>query len=381
VTASSRWIGPLRCLVGAATCLAFASCALISGLDAFVLDDRASTDASGGGGHGGGGGDGGGGGGGGGGCPEENCDDGNPCTTESCAAGACDAPMPTAVGTTCSGGVCDGMGTCAPCDGGVGGAGSGGAGASTGLCLGAACGMPGDCAGGVCVDGRCCSTDCTGACQSCAVLGQEGLCVPLLKGLTEEPTCVDQTGCGAVDPQVCVCDPAPPAPSCTPTALMPLGGKCTTTAECFGGICAMGTCRLVEGEPCDDDAACASNRCFEERCQACNVGTDCESGQCEGGKCKGDWGQPCGDEADCAGGQCSASLCKKLSGACSDNIECVVNLCSGGNCSPCNDPSLPCGAGSGQCTNGACNLVIGDYCFVDNQCAGTDCGGFPMKCR
>ena len=45
---------------------------------------------------------------------------------------------------------------------------------------GAACGAPGECANGLCVDGYCCNSGCTGLCEACDVIGSAGQCSPVV---------------------------------------------------------------------------------------------------------------------------------------------------------------------------------------------------------
>jgi hypothetical protein len=40
------------------------------------------------------------------------------------------------------------------------------------------CAADSGCVSGICADGVCCATTCTGACRSCNVTGQEGVCTP-----------------------------------------------------------------------------------------------------------------------------------------------------------------------------------------------------------
>jgi hypothetical protein len=96
--------------------------------------------------------------------------------------------------------------------------------ASDGACrpqvvAGAPCTRNGECSTGLCVDGVCCTTNCTGPCVSCRLPGREGTCA-LVPG-------------GERDPHGICADLGP--------------GSCTTTGACDGrGACA----RYPAGTPC-----------------------------------------------------------------------------------------------------------------------------------
>ncbi len=176
------------------------------------------------------------------------------CHSFSCVSRACKDTF-AAAGTSCSsdnaGLVCDLAGHCVGCnDDGVcgsdracvnhacvdlcsdGAADYGETGADCGgpcpPCLtGQPCLIAADCTSGHCVDGVCCSSDCTDVCRSCNVAGAPGFCVPLPGE--------------SVDPGVCDA----------------MHGAC-------GGACACGSngeCLRADGDACTGSGQCASHHC------------------------------------------------------------------------------------------------------------------------
>jgi hypothetical protein len=200
-----------------------------------------------------------------------SCDDGDPCTVDTCeaATGTCaHALAPT--GTACDDG--DACTTADACD--------------AGLCLGA---TVADCCGnGVCEAGESC------ACGDCA--GE---------------SCDDGDACTSGD----VCQ----------------GGACggATVADCCGnGACEAGEgcgCSDCEGESCSDAGACVSDAtCQGGACTgttvadccgngACEAGEGCACADCEGAACED--GDPCTDADVCNGGACVAGPVDPCCGA------------------------------------------------------------------
>ena len=164
-------------------------------------------------------------------CPAGvSCDDGNPCTDDSCDPGSGCVNSPVAAATTlCEGGVCDQSGQCGPC----------GADAPcpetlgcspSGLCLlvdGTACQSGGQCQSDHCVDGVCCDTPCDGECQACKLSAPDteaGTCRYVLAG-QDDSTCPSPNSCnGSGD-----CQRAN-------------GESCGVDDDCLSGNCDGGTC-------------------------------------------------------------------------------------------------------------------------------------------
>jgi len=249
------------------------------------------------------------------------------------------------------------------------------------------------CGGGSCVAGYCCSTACTGACQTCA---PGGVCTTLPSGSTSiDPSCLAKCSGAASCPTSCTvdtdCAPGSRCAGSTCVALKPLGAVCTTNVECTGGACVDGFCcdRACGGacEACDvsgklgtctvlaKDAtphgtrACAGTGPCKSACDG--VATVCKypgtTVVCASPTCIGDTVSPAGfcdgagscampgatncvpyrcvvagcttscvTSADCAASAyCSSSAClakKADGGTCSAPEECVSGTCAAGVC-------------------------------------------------
>jgi hypothetical protein len=94
-----------------------------------------------------------------------------------------------------------------------------------------------NCASGFCVDGVCCSTaSCSGVCQSCAVVGNQGTCALATPGTQVSGSCADGQACAA-------------GGGCKAQN----GTACSSANACASGVCADGVC-------CDSacDGTCVS---------------------------------------------------------------------------------------------------------------------------
>ncbi len=174
------------------------------------------------------------------------------------------------------------------------------------LSQGAPCLDDGGCATGLCVDGVCCLSECTGQCEACDVPGSVGTCVPVLG--------VPHQGRAA-------CDASPPADACA--ALLCDGVERSSCAKTVGPCepyaCGEAACL----ESCEGDAQCAS-------------GYHCEEGACVPGRCDGGSiaTTPDGQEVDCAPYRCLANgSCRASCGEvshCADPYACDFD----GRCVP-----------------------------------------------
>ena len=287
-------------------------------------------------------------------CVVRDCELGAPCEelgSEACASGrcvdgrccdrACDGPcescdLPGSPGL-CQGhtalsdpeddcpdpegchGVCDGAGG----DG-------GGACVFMGCVAGAACDTGSWCASDRCVDGVCCGSVCGGPCQSCALSGHEGTCLPYPALTDPEEECDGPPGCEGV------CD------------------------GLAGGGCVVVGC--APGHPCAEDASCASGHCADEvccdgpcagPCEACD--TAARSGACVGYAEGSDPDDECPDPAGCLG------VCDGAGGQGSGACH-VVGCEAGAVCDA---------AESGACASGHC---------ADGLCCDAPCDGFCQAC-
>ena len=175
---------------------------------------------------------------------------------------------------------------------------------------GTACTSAADCASTHCVDGVCCDTSCSGACDACSIAtgaAQDGTCSAVPKGSPGSPSCAPGT-CNGFDADC----------------------PCVKNSDCATGACVVATGRCAgagsAGTSCTNGSACLSGYCAEGIC--------CDS-QCDG---------PC---ETCSGGQDALSLgtCTPLPRGATPSSSCGRYLCDGQ---------------SGQCP---------DYCGKNDTCA------------
>ncbi|EYF00107.1 Hypothetical protein CAP_1358 [Chondromyces apiculatus DSM 436] len=265
------------------------------------------------------------------------CDDGNPCTTDTCVGSACQRVNNTAAcsdgnactdGDVCQGGSCVGgtPKTCTAIDGCH----------AAGLCdpTTGMCSTPTLPNGTACDDGNACTQ--VDGCQGGSCVGQAPVTCP-------EPqpgTCRLQ---GACDPTTGMCSdpPAPDGSGCGD------GNACTDTDTCMGGACTsqnpvvcappndchvQGTCDVASGvcTPVQkvDGAACSD-------ANACTVGDGCQAGSCAAGT-----PVQCPPPDACH----EQGACDPTTGACTQPVR---------------PNGTPCGGG-GTCQNGVCAIADAD---------------------
>ncbi len=271
--------------------------------------------------------------------PALNCNDNNPCTTDSCdlAKGCthtagdgvpCEDDNPCTVGDVCQAGQCQGgpAKTCAAPDG----------------CQTAVCDLQtGKCKYGnaadttPCDDGLPCTTAdaCAGgACKGVAKLCDDGN--PCTQDL-----CEPKTGCAAASQGAIACDD---------------GNACTSGDTCQGGQC------TGKAQSCDDENPCTTD--------SCDVALGCAHSETTAA-C--DDGNPCSKGDTCAAGKCQpgASVC-----ACQSDADCPDddNLCNG---LPFCDKS----AGAAVCKVAPLSLVLCST-SLDTGCAKSQCDPGTGKC-
>jgi hypothetical protein len=196
--------------------------------------------------------------------------------------------------------------------------------------LGVVCTGDAQCVSGYCVDGVCCESSCSGACQSCNSLG----------------------GCVLVSPA-----PAPGRPRCPGSGMC--AGRCDGTSrdcvfpanetECAPASCTQG----VEGGAayCDGSGACGER-----------VFVACTPYSCNGAHCH----FSCQSDSDCVeGARCLDGACvlHGLGSRCDSATQCASGFCAGGVCceSACNGACQMCGS-DGRCQAIACVGVGGGGC-------------------
>lgn len=312
-----------------------------------------------------------------------DCDDDNPCTTDTCLKGSgcksspntvvCDDKNPCTEGDSCSLGVCKGK--VKACPGGK------------PPCLLASCDTTGTCVlkpveltstnTVTCDDGNPC-TEAT-ACKGGACVGTPKVCADDGNPCTLEACLPTKGGCLTAPLELpVVCDD---------------GDACTTASSCQGGAC--------KGEPtnCDDKDGCTVDTCDSKTgcahkpasdgapCDdgsACTTNDGCTKGTCVGKDANCEDGNLCTkDSCDATSGCVHGALLGPCSDgdACTDADACAKGACSGKkvNCddsNPCTQDS--CGAlgcvheviaNGGACTGGQC---WGGTCVVP-KCGNTVC--------
>ncbi|NMC71006.1 MAG: hypothetical protein GYA57_13210 [Myxococcales bacterium] len=208
----------------------------------------------------------------------------------------------------------------------------------------------------------------------------------------------------------------------TDGGLVPIGGTCTTSADCCTGSCIGGVCNsgygLCEspGESCVSPAECCSGRCevtasgtrecvgtgvCEAEGGACLFSADCCSAWCVAGACAvGSTchlvSEPCANNYECCSGICDSRThtCASVGGTCTPLYEvctsdngCCSGFCDGGRCGIgffCRAPGELCNEGA-DCCNGIC---VGASPPLPGRCAflggcytvGTPCTGNRNCC-
>jgi hypothetical protein len=308
---------------------------------------------------------------------QELCDDGNPCTGDSCEAtdgcvnevldeGGCDDGDPCTVADHCVAGTC--VGDAVECD-------------DFNPCTDNVCTATGGCdyppVGGECDDedvctlgDHCVAGECVGEAVDCDCEVDED-CEVLEDGNLCDGTLICNT---ASVPFQCEVNPETVV-ECPP----PLG----VDVPCQEAVCApdTGLCSFMadgEGEPCNDG-------------DLCSLGDICVEGVCTAGPATN-----CND-----GNPCTDDLCEPLDGcqhepnqefcndgdACTTLDACLDGTCAGGPALGCDDDNL--------CTDDSCDPVTGcthvansvecsdeDPCTVDDKCSGGAClAGLSLLCE
>ncbi|MEZ4269614.1 MAG: hypothetical protein R3F39_24915 [Myxococcota bacterium] len=335
--------------------------------------------------------------------PPVVCDDGNPCTADTCVpaggtcafapkSGPCADGDPCTLDTTCEAGACVAVGAAGPCDDGNA--------CTEDLCLGEAgcertaiiadcddqnaCTEGDSCNAGVCSgistpscdDGDPCTVDSCDAALGCVAKAQAGGSCDDEDPCTVTDLC-DAAGACAGKAKTCKTAPAPTCADANTRRTFAASGSCeagTGTCVyaptdtpcpfgCSGGVCATTTCQLAEaGAACDDGNPCTDN-------DACNgsggcVGTvkDCSSldGVCVTGVCTPATGK-CAAATKANGTSCDdGSLC-------TTGERCQGGLCSGGTTVKCTDTDA-CTADSCDSKKGCINFVIEGCCSATRPC-------------
>jgi len=316
---------------------------------------------------------------------DEDCDDGRPCTDDTCVDSACEhtnniAPCDDdnvcTTGDTCSGGTC--AGTAINCD-------------DTDACTNDSCDPATGCVNAaiICDDGNICTDDTCNVATGCVVANNTapcsdgdactgpdacsgGACVPGPAVVCDDEdvcngaeTCDTVAGCQAGTPLLCddgnVCNGAE---TCDPVG----GCQAGTPLVCDDGNVCNGaeTCDAVAGcqagTPlvCDDGSACTND--------SCDPATGCVNEEIS-----------CDDTNSCTSDSCDpATGCVHVEISCDD-----TNACTSDSCDPavgCVNAAISCDDAN-ACTNDSCDPAIGcvngcsatgsaDPCCTDPACTG-----------
>lgn len=350
------------------------------------------------------------------------CDDGNLCTDDACAAGtcqnvnnaiACDDGDQCTSGDVCGGGLCAGTPV-----------------ADGGACDdGDLCTENDECNGGICAGT---AIDCSSLDDACNVgVCNAGTGVCEANPINESGPCDDGDPCTSADTctlGVCAGTAIGDGGACDD------GDLCTENDQCTAGVCAgtavdcstlddgcnVGQCNpadglceqivINEGSPCDDGDFCTENdTCSLGVCAgtqipengACDDGDACTLNEtCVGGVCTG-------TPVDCSGqnGQCTVGVCNSMTGlcsadpinegnacddsdACTQNDTCTAGVCAG-TATDCSSLDGPCSVGQCDGVTGACEVVElneggscddGDLCTQGDTCQAGACIGTALDC-
>ena len=338
-----------------------------------------------------------------------NCNDGDPCTDDSCVAGegcayfnndaSCSDGSACTVGDQCANGECV-AGAPMACDDGN-------------LCTDDSCSEESGCSHlpntVACDDGNDCTTG--DLCQSGQCFGSQavdcddsnvctddacvpaGGCVHLLNDAPCDDNDVCTTGdhcqlgeCGhsgeftCDDNNVCTTDSCAALTGCQFASVD--GGDCTDANLCtIGDSCAGGLCIPGAAVVCDDQNFCTDDSCEPDLgCVHASNSAPCDDGDvctvqdvCAGGVCQAGDIMPCSDDNVCTGDSCDPkSGCSyvPLAGDCDDGDTCTtLDSCADGQCV--GGPALDCDDDV-VCTDDSCDADVG--CVHSNNNAACDDG-------
>jgi hypothetical protein len=316
-----------------------------------------------------------------------DCNDDNPCTTDSCdglggcafehIVAICDDGDACTLGDICQDGACAGSASLTCDDGNP---------CTDDSCGEAGCVFEANAAG--CDDGNACTSADTCAAGSCQ--GEQVACDD--NNLCTTDSCDLKAGCvNANNAQPC-----------------DDGDGCTQGDVCADGACTSGaSATCADGNPCTDDACDGKLGCVftanvldcDDK-NSCTIGDSCVEGNCIGlGDLSCDDGNPCTEDACLADGGCThvnvVGLCNDgdactvndmcvdgtcISGApisCNDGNPCTDEVCDGGDClftsnvTDCDDGNACTTVSS--CKNGACQGTDMLTCGDDNPCTNDVC--------
>ncbi len=327
-------------------------------------------------------------------CTNSNqCNDGNPCTTDVCSGGFCQFQV-RPDGTTCADNFfCDGQEVC-----------RGGVCSGVPPCLSAAyCDEANDrcrpcIVNAECNDNNVCTADVCDLNLGCVHTAISGPCengnACTVNDFCSAGECQAGPPRNCNDNNVCTNDSCDPVDGCRYIHNL---NPCNDGSVCtFNDFCLLGTCRGGESINCDDGNFCTINFCDPVLgCRTANRVGECDDQD------------PCTGEDTCLGGQCIG-----LGDGCDDDDPCTIDSCMDGECvhTPsdascddglfCNgtescDPVLGCVSSGNPCTGGpvcqntcveatqSCMSPLGTPCpsdgipCTDDVCDGSGSCGVP----
>jgi len=305
-----------------------------------------------------------------------DCDDGDPCTDDSCDPSAgCQHAFNTAPcddGDPCTwNDTCDGAGNC------------------TGTAYS-------------CDDGNVCTDDTCNGDGSCSYAGNAVNCDDA-DPCTYDDVCAGGTCAGTAyvcnDGSDCTVDTCNGDGTCSFDAVADGSGcddgnPCTRDDACNGGVCSGILYSCNDSNPCTDDMCNGDGTCqYVDNSAPCNDGDACSEGDtCSGGACQPGSPVVCDD-----GNACTDDSCNPLSGcvftpnndSCDDGDACTEgDTCSGGSCQPgspvvCDDGNIctddSCAPLSGCVfTPNSASCDDGDDCTMNDVCSAGSCSGVPL---
>ncbi len=330
------------------------------------------------------------------------CDDGDDCTSgESCANGTCSGgkPIDCDDGHPCTADSCDKAAGCVhkladqPCSDGD-------------PCTGPDVCVAGKCSSGppiACDDTNPCTDESCQKGKGCVVLPNTVTCTDgdaCTKGdACAKGVCVPGSKLVCDDSNVCTDDSCDKAKGCV---YLPNTASCTDDSACTeGDLCDKGSCKVGPMLECDDGKVCTDDSCDPKKgcvhvatTKPCDDGDACtESDVCQGGACKSGAAKVCDDGKVCTFDSCDSGVgCVFTQGLlpCDDGDACTVaDVCEGGSCKP--GKAKVCDDGEG-CTKDSCDKAKGclfvaedkpcddgDACTVGDACVGGSCKAGSAK--
>ncbi|MFQ5478578.1 MAG: hypothetical protein ACE5E4_08180 [Candidatus Binatia bacterium] len=343
------------------------------------------------------------------GCQNDNisvsCDDGDACTTnDTCSNGSCigGAPLGCNDGNPCTDDSCDSQSGCVNTDNNL-ACEDGDACTAGDVCLGGVC-----LSGGAvnCDDGNLCTDDSCNPVSGCLNVANSLPCDDA-DACTTNDTCNNGSCTGGAplncnDGNICTDDSCDGQLGCghvDNTAPCDDGNACTLNDTCSAGGCAGGAPpNCDDSNVCTDDSCDPGTGCLNlANTGACDDGNACTTVDvCSASQCLGSVPPNCDDTNPCTDDSCDTQLgCQNINNVlpCNDGSACTLSdTCSGGICiggaaPDCNDANVctddSCDPGSG-CVNQANTLSCedGDACTTNDSCsAGTCVGGPPPDCN